>query len=481
VTSPGPWASTAVLSADDLARCAERLAAARPALAAIPDERLLAAWNRTVEAFLDPRSPERRAIQGDLVRSTGLSPAGLEAGLESVLGGVRVGIRGRPVEELFAEARALREGEQGRIAGAAESPGAGAEPGEPEGTETDSTDGFALVVLASNLPALAVQPLVAALAARRPVLLKSPTAEPVFAAAFVRALAERLPALGGAVAAVTWPGGDAEREAPVLARATVVVAYGGDEALADLAARARTLRGDRGTRFVPYGPKTSLAVVGRDVPPGAPLDAVAAGLARDVALFDQRGCLSVAAVYVEEDGPADPPAGEAPGTGSAPTGVGEHRRSRALADALARELRALARRWPPGPIGAAEAAAVQQMRAEAELRGLYRPPLALREGTVVVEPDSGFQATPGLRTVPIHPLPAPLDGACLTEILTPWRDRLQGVALAGFGGVGSGTRAEALTPALAALGVSRITPPGALQSPDARWHNGGVEPLAVFL
>ena len=432
MTTPDGSSWVSVPPAEELARLAERLAAAGPVLAALPDERLLAAWGATVEAFLDPASPERRAIEDDLVRTTALSPEGLQAGLKAVLGGVQQG----PVEELFAEARALRQ--------------AGKEP----------ADGFALVVLASNLPALAVQPLVAALAARRPVLLKSPTAEPIFAAAFVRALVERLTELSNAVAAVTWPGGAADLEAPVLARAAVVVAYGGDEALADLEARTRALRGDGGVRFVPYGPKTSLAVVGLE----AEIEATAAAVARDVALFDQRGCLSVAAVYAE--GPATE------------TGSGSTRRSRTLADAVAAELRAFGRRWPPGPIGPADAAAVQQVRAEAELRGLHRADLDLRQGTVVVEPEPAFRATPGLRTVRIHPLPAPVTGDRLEQILAPWRGRLQGVALAGFGGA---ARAAELRRALERLGVSRIAPPGALQSPDARWHNGGVDPLRAFL
>jgi len=96
----------------------------------------------------------------------------------------------------------------------------------------------------------------------------------------------------------------------------------------------------------------------------------------------------------------------------------------------------------------------------------------------VVEPEPAFRATPGLRTVRIHPLPAPVTGDRLEQILAPWRGRLQGVALAGFGGA---ARVAELRRALERLGVSRIAPPGALQSPDARWHNGGVDPLRAFL
>ncbi len=242
------------------------------------------------------------------------------------------------------------------------------------------------MVLASNLPALAVQPLLPALAARRPVLLKSPSAEPWFADSFVRALVRRLPALAGGVAAATWRGGDEAVEGPILARTRTVLAYGGDEALASLARRAAQAGV---VRVAAYGARTSLAALA----PGAELGPAATGIARDVALFDQRGCLSVAAVYV----------------------AGDEARSGELARALAGELGRLARRWPPGPAEAAELAGVRQVRSEAALRGLAVFPAAgdpedPRGGTVVVEPRPAFRPTPGLRTVRVHPL-ADLRGA----------------------------------------------------------------------
>ena len=256
-----------------------------------------------------------------------------------------------------------------------------------------------LVVLASNLPALAVQPLLPILARRRPALLKSPSAEPLFAAAFAAALVRREPALGEAVAALTWRGGQAALEEPLLAAAGRVLAYGDAAAIADLRRRAPA-------KLVAYGPQTSLAVLGA----GADVRRAAAGLARDVALFDQRGCLSVAAVYT--------------------TGDAEE-----LAAALAGELAELARRWPPGPRSVAEAAAVRQVRDEASLRGLRLADLPLAAGTVIVEADDRLRPTPGLRTVRVHRLAA---AAELPRLLAAWHGRLQGVALAGFDAAAAG-------------------------------------------
>jgi len=397
----------------------------------IPDRALLNAWAATVEAFRDPASPERRALEPALAALCGLSPAGLEAGLGAVLGGVRR----EPAAALLERAAIVRESR----------------------TASPSAHSLVLVLLASNLPALAVQPLLPALALRRPVLLKSPSAEPLFAPAFLAALVRREPRLAGAVAAATWPGGHAELEAPLLAAAGTVVAYGGAAAMADLARRAP------GKRLVEYGPKTSLAVVDLGGDPdrdpdsapdghgGAALQVVAAGLARDVALFDQRGCLSVAAVYV----------------------AGGMNTAMRLAAALETALADLAARWPPGPAtpaGLAGMAAVQQARLEAELRGLRRSALPPGDGTVLVEPEPRLLASPGLRTVRVHPL-ADLDR--LPGILAPWRGRLQGAAL-------SGPAAWRLAPRLAALGVCRCATPGDLQSPDAAWHNGGIDPLLAL-
>lgn len=374
------------------------------ALARLPDAALLDAWSETVEAFLDPTSEPRRELAGALVELCRLSPQGLAAGLEAVLGGVSR----KPAARLAAAAEGLR----GAVSGA----------------------GPVLVILASNLPALAVQPLLPALLRRRPVLLKSPSAEPLFAPAFIAALTRREPRLADALAAVTWPGGDRDLEAPVLAAVAKVVAYGDGGTLDDLRRRCPA-------PLIPYGPRTSLAVIGAGVSPAT----IAAGLARDVALFDQRGCLSIQAIYTAGD-------------------------ARALADTLARELAVLGGRWPAGPADLGELAAVQQVRAEADLRGLHRPSLALDTGTVVVDPDTSFQPSPGRRTVRIHPL-ARLNR--LPAILAPWSGRLQGAALAG-------TEALALRPALEALGCSRFAPPGELQSPDATWHNGGLHPLEAL-
>jgi hypothetical protein len=428
---PASYPAAARWTPDRLAALAAALRRGGEALRELPDAALLDAWAATVEAFLDPGSPERRELAPALAALCDLSAAGLDAGLAAVLGGVRR----HPAAALLARAATLTK---------ARAPGErldGMEPTAGEGPESGKGPAPILVVLASNLPGLAVQPLLPALALRRPVLLKSPSSEPLFAPAFLAALTRREPRLAGAVAAATWPGGDAELEAPLLAAAGAVVAYGGAEALADLERRAA------GRRFVGYGPKMSLAAIEMGAGAAAPRE-LAAGLARDVALFDQRGCLSVVAVYV----------------------AGGLEDAARLAASLEAALGDLAARWPPGPAAAPALAAVQQLRLEAELRGLPPASLPPAAGTVLLEPEPELRASPGLRTVRVHPLP---DLDRLPQILAPWRGRLQGAALAG-------PAAWRLAPRLAELGISRCAAPGDLQSPDAAWHNGGIDPLVAL-
>lgn len=393
--------TSAVWTTEELAALATHLErVGGQALRRLPTSALAAAWHDAIAALRDPDSPQRAALEQPLTRLSRLSPQGLGAALEAVLGGVGK----RPADALFRQA-------EGRPAA-----------------------GLVVVLLASNLPALAVQPLLPALALRRPVLLKSPSAEPLFAPALVRALVRREPALADAVAAIAWPGGTTTLEDPVLEAAATVVAYGEEATLRELRRRC-------GAKLLEYGPRISLAVVSEGPDPRG----VAHRLARDIALFDQRGCLSVQAVYTD-------------------------REPRPLADELARALSRRAVEWPQGPLDPVSAAGVQQLRAEADMRGLYRPGMPIGEGTVVVDPLPELHPSPGLRTVRLYPLE---DLKMLPGLLAGWRGRLQGAALAGEG-------AWRLRQALEELGVSRCTEPGELQHPDALWHNGGRHPLEAL-
>jgi hypothetical protein len=425
MSDPDPAATRRIAA---IRRIAEHLAIeGGRALGAIDDSRLEAAFLATVDAFRTPQSEERCRLDPELRSATALSQPCLDASLDALLDGFTPA----EVRTVLARSRAVIARARAAIT-RARSAHAAAPPAA-------SAPAPHLIVLAASLPGVVVQPLLVSLALRRPALLKSSSREPFFAPAFVAALAAREPSLADAVAALSWRGGDTAIEEPLLEVTDRVVAYGGALALADLRRRA-------GQRLIAFGPKASVALIGATVD-GAELERVAAGLARDVALFEQRGCLSLQAIYT--DGDAD-----------------------ALARALAPALRAAAQRWPPPPLAAADAAALRLAREEAAFLGCRVAATPLEQATVIVDPRSLFLPTAGHRMVRIHPVP---ELAAALDILGPHRARLQGAALAGASAQDHGLRRR-----LAALGVSYLCAPGRLQSPGASWSNGGVDLVAAL-
>lgn len=401
---------------------------------------LARAWWRATDD-LEGRLPEE--LRRSMADAAGLSPEGLDAGLGVVVRGVRTDA----ARELL-----LRT--------------------EPP----DRPLAPALVVLASNLPGLALQCLLPALAAGRPLLLKTPSAEPGFTPWLLASLTAADSRLGEAFAAASWRGGDSAVENEVLPRFERVIAYGGDGAISDLKRRTAAPDG-----LVDHGHRISLGLV---VPsPAAPrpglavdVEAVARGLARDIALFDQRGCLSVHSVLV---------------VGSTSDGVAPR-----LAEATRDALAALATELPPGAPETGLLAAVRAAREEAVMAGhkvlnlgvldlgvldLGRDStqdLTLRHGTVVVhsagEIDPAQLESPGLRSVRIASVASKRQ---LWDILEAWRGRLQGVALAGADPI----ELAEIEDGLRRLGVTRIAAPGRLQEVDATiWRNGGRDPLEAY-
>lgn len=273
-------------------------------------------------------------------------------------------------------------------------------------------------VLASNVPALALPAIALACLAGAAVVVKSGRDDPLSAPAFQRALAAVDPDLAASVVTTYWPGGDRAYEDVVLARADVVVITGGDAALGALAGRVRG-------RLVAHGPRASIAAVVDE-------DGVAERVALDVALHDQRGCLSPHAVWVDGD-------------------------ARAFADRLAAALDALAGELPAGPTSVDERATARAERDEDDWSGaeVHTGP----GGTVAYDPRPSFHPTRGRRTVRVH----------------PWASLADVLPANGIECVGAARRME--TSELARLGVARVCPVGRMQRPPLSWPRGQRGPL----
>jgi len=397
----------------DVRAAFEWLREGRAGLGALSDDDLTEAVAAVFEGFRDRSTPWRRRLEEALPEAAGFHPATVARGLDDALRGFTRGA---------VRAMAVREREIARAGHA-------------------SVSGFecTAVVLGGAIPMPSLLSCTLPLLLRSPVLAKTASRDPVTAPLLAAALADADPRLGRCLAVLSFAGEDVEATGALLA-APCVVATGSDETLDRIAARLEPEQ-----RLVRYGHRLSLAVVG----PAAHADRVAAGIALDVARWDQQGCLSPLAVY-------------AVGRDAGP-----------LAAALARALDRLAGELPRGPVPLGAAAAYAHERAEAELRAAEgRAGLHLaRDAVVVAEADARWRPAPSHRFVRVHPV---ADARQLSAALAPVARHLAGVSLDGF----APAEEARLEGELARLGASRVCAAGDLQAPPIDWHRDGMPLLA---
>jgi len=232
----------------------------------------------------------------------------------------------------------------------------------------------------------------------------------------------------------------------VVARATLVLAYGRADTLDGLAARAPR-------RLLRFGPRLSAALVSRE----AADTRTAAAAARQIALFDQQGCLSPQYVVVEEN---------------------DARTTLAFVEALADALRGLAAELPRAPLTLDE-------RSDA-WRFLERHRWREQEGAavrVIADPDAAFSVvcdrTGALAASPLNRHVVVLPVGSLNEarhLLTP----LDGVVEA-IGVAAPASRLGEAATVAAACGAHRMCPLDRLQAPPFAWRQSGHARLASFL
>ena len=409
----------------------ERLAELREAgvkLRRRPARETHAALARVLDLWASPDSSWRRRLEEGLPGATGFTPENVREGLARGLGPFRG-------EAWLALVRA----ELG-------------DPARLDAAQRSMLSGFdtTAVVLAGAIPQPSLLALLAPLALRSPVLAKPASRDPVTAALVAESIAEVDPELGRCIAVARFGSSD-EACLRALLEADCVAATGSDASIAALAARVQPPR-----RLIASGHRLSVAALGPDALRGDALGAAADGIALDVALWDQQGCLSPLAVYAVG------------GDGEAPD---------RLAESLAHALASLARRLPRGALEPAAAAAFRQECDGAELRATAGPGVRLLGGVtqgwaVVREVDASLRPAPLNRFVRVTSVENP---EVLGAALRPLAAHLAGVALAGFGAAHDG-----VLRGLADLGASRLCRPGELQSPPLAWHHEGRPVLLPF-
>jgi hypothetical protein len=406
-------------------------------LAERPIAEILRPIERVIARHLDPRDRRRRALVQALVESGRFSQPMVERALDDAFEPLaRGGLRKWIASELGSVAALdrpvpTREGVLRRALG-------------PE---------WIFQVYAGNVPSVPVWPMLTALVLKSALFAKTSSQEPVLAPYLARAIAEEDEGLGRCMAVVWWKGGTAEMERAVLAEAPAVLAFGGENAVATLARQPRP-----DARVVFHGPKVSLAYVGRGALTRGNVPGAVLRLAVDASLYDQQGCLSPHAVYVERGG-AVTPVDFAAAIGAALQEAGD----------------TMPRREP----SAMESASLQLYRAQARFDASDHPGahvLASESGTrwtVICEAGARFEPGPAHRTVRGPSIAAPEE---FERAVAPSARYVEALALEE-----TNPRRAALAARFAALGIPRIAGLGTLQRPSPLGTHGGVRRLAPFV
>lgn len=305
--------------------------------------------------------------------------------------------------------------------------------------------GLVTEVFSGNVPGLPVLSIICGLLTKSAVFGKCATGEPLFPALFARTLREIGSPLAHALAILYWEGGNKEIEHAAFSGAGAIIVYGGPEAIAGI---RRGIPAE--TRFVPYGHKISFGVVSAARLTPATLSTVAKAAARDTAVFDQQGCLSPHAVFVQ-NGAEVPP--------------------KAFAEALGVELESLAHELPRGTLSQHEAIDMQNTRARALFSAINGDSVTLfaSEGnlqwTVICDESGVFTPSCLNRVVRVIPFNTFED---LLTLVAPLRGFLQTVGCAV-------SRAESLELGLAlgAMGATRFVPLGTMTDVTTDWHHDG--------
>lgn len=427
-----------VVTAEAIARWIEQLRAAREEhLSKRSTAATLRTLHRVVERFLDPRAKQRTEAIAALARAGSFSAPMVAQALDDAFQPLARGGLTRWLGAELGSAQALDR----------PMPGPGGTRRRAHGPT------WMLQIYAGNVPTVPVLPLFGALLLKSALLAKTAAQEPIFAPHLARAIAEIDPALGACMAIVWWKGGQSELDRVALDRAPAVLAFGGDPAIASIAQIAR-----RDAAIVLQGPKLSVGYIGASALRRGTLRGLAARAAQDVALYDQQGCLSPHAYYVERGGMVSPVA---------------------FAEALGAALEDASRRLPRRVPSVEVAASVQLSRAQAALEAATGRITSVVESergtewTVITEGSARFEPGPRHRVVRVHAI---ADVEEFARAVAGSERYIEAIAVEE-----RGARRDRLIARLSELGIPRITAVGSLQRPTALGTHGGVPRLLPFV
>lgn len=301
----------------------------------------------------------------------------------------------------------------------------------------------------ANLPLPALMSMICGLLVRSAQFVKCASGASLIPRLFAHSIHELDHKLASCLEVACWPGGSIPLEQALFAEADCVTATGSDDAIAAIRER---LPGR--VRFLGYGSRVSLGFVTAPALSQGGAARLAGDAARDVAAWDQRGCLSPHAFFVETGGAVSP---------------------EGFAELLSSALATLEASQPRSPLSTPQAAAIADRRALYQLRAANSAGTRVWSSpdstawTVVFESDASFQLSCQDRFVYVKPVK---DLGELLAVLEPVRERIACVGLA----ADSSAPHSALD--LARWGVPRICPLGRMQQPPLAWPRDGRPALA---
>ncbi len=397
-----------------------------------PVAEILRSIDQTISRWLEPTSPERQEAEHRLPSTTGMSVQMLR----HVLPLVFCEYTGEKLEKLCA----LELGTKNAL-----------DSFVPMTSGQRKAVGPSLIVniLAGNIPGAGLDSVLYSLLVKSATLVKASSVENILPEIFIRSLRKVDPVLGSNVAVTTWAGGNQKLEERIFQRADLIVASGSVHSLS--AIRKITTQ-----KLIGYGHKVSFSLIAQTKM--AQVEELARKTAYDIALFDQKGCLSPQVVYVVEGGYVTP---------------------RTFAECLAERLRAWEFLLPRGTAPVTTNVQIRNAREEAEWKMLAGGDIALHasdkglDWTVIYDNDPTFVPSETYRTIRVKPLSTVFQ---LREILIRWKPYLESVGLAA-----AGEEFATIADFLGAMGVSRICPLGKMQTPPIAWRHGGMPRLGDFV
>jgi len=300
-------------------------------------------------------------------------------------------------------------------------------------------------IAAGNIPTPVFMSIVLGVLTRSAQFVKCASGTSFLPRMFAHSIHEADPKLGACLEIAEWKGGSADLEQALFAEADRVTATGRDETLAALRPRIPPT-----ARVLPYGHRVSFGYITAEALSGFNAKKVIAHAATDVIAWDQLGCLSPHAIYVEHGG-----------------GISAEE----FAGKLAEELAQRENVEPRGQLTVEESATIASKRSFYKVRAASSPDTRLwcSEGstawTVVYEADRRFQLSSLHRFI-------------YMKSVTDLDDLLQGAEsirgkVSTVGIAAPEDRAPEIATRLARWGVTRVCPLGKMQNPPLTWRHDG--------